>query len=74
MISWTSRARDPVPRTGVVEHLAGLRVAGGQVGPGGVDVGGDQVQALHRARCGRGDPVPKMTEQAEPGGVSCTTR
>ena len=41
---------------GVVEDVADLGAAVGQVGPGRVDVGGDQVQALGRARRGRADP------------------
>src|ERR1700759_4140335 len=41
---------------GVVEHLAYLRAAVSQFGPGGVDVIDDQLQALGRARGGGGKP------------------
>ncbi len=76
-----SRSRDPVLGSGVVEHpggvvedVADVGAAAGQVGPGRVDVGGDQVRPWAEPGVAEVTPVPKMTEQAEPGGVSWTTR
>src|SRR6266851_349542 len=51
-----SRAGYPPPGPGVVEYLAHLGAAAGELGPGRVDVGDGQLQAVCRARCGRGDP------------------
>jgi hypothetical protein len=55
-----------------VEDLADLDAALCQLGPGGVDVGDDQVQALDGA--GRSSFFITAIEQAEPGGVVWTTR
>ena len=68
------RASDPCRRTGVMEHASGvvehaadLGAAGGQVGPGRVDVVCDQVQALHRARRGRGHASAEDDRACRPG-------
>jgi hypothetical protein len=56
-----------------VEH-AHLDVVRAELVAGRVDVVHRQDQAVDRARPSGGDPLPKMIEHAEPGGVSCTTR
>jgi hypothetical protein len=57
----------------VVERFADVDPAPDQVRTGLIDVVDRELEPLGRA--GRADvtPVPKMIEQAEPGGVSCTT-
>ena len=47
--------RASVHAGGVVEHLADLDAATEQLVAGGLDIGDDQVQALGRAGCRRGD-------------------
>ncbi|MDT5283869.1 MAG: hypothetical protein QOJ20_5064 [Mycobacterium sp.] len=58
----------------VVEDIADLCAMADELGAGGLDVVYHEVQTIGRAGCGRGDSVPKMIEQGDPGGVSCTTR
>ena len=65
---------EPSARRRVVEHLADLDAARGELVARGLDVGDDQVQALGRARRGRRESVPNWIEHPEPGGVNWTTR
>jgi len=55
-----------------MEDLADVHPAPGQLGAGGLDVGDDQVQA--RTEPGTSALRMSVIEQADPGGVSCTTR
>ena len=66
------RSRRTAP--GLDVHLAHLDPALGQLLAGGVGVGDDHLHAMLRARRHVGDPDPITTEQADPGGVSCTNR
>ena len=54
--------------------LADLDAALGQLGAGGLDVGDDQLEPLDRAGEVSTSPAPTAIEQADPGGVSWTTR
>jgi hypothetical protein len=64
---WLVRAS--VHTGGVVEHLADLDAATKQLFAGGLDVGDDQVQALGRAGCRRGDILAE--DDRAPGAGRC---
>ena len=51
-----------------------LDAAPDELGPRGLDVGDDEVRAAVGAGRRVGDALPIVSEQAEPGGVSWTTR
>jgi hypothetical protein len=57
-----------------MEHLAHLDAVVGQLGPGRLDVEHHQVRPCTEPGVADVTPVPKMTEHAEPGGASFTTR
>ena len=59
---------------GEVLDLADLDAALDELGPRGVDVRDDQLQALDRAGRHVESPVPSAIEHADPGGVSWTKR
>ena len=58
----------------VVERRRDLDPARGELGAGGVEVVDRELQALAEPGSAPVTPSPKMIEQPEPGGVSCTTR
>jgi hypothetical protein len=55
-------------------NLAHVEAAAGEVGDRGVHVGDHELQAGGGAGRLSVSPLPITIEQAEPGGVSCTTR
>ena len=57
----------------VVEELADLDAGGNQLVPGGLDVGNDQ-ECLAEPGAADVTPLPKWTEDEEPGGVNWTKR
>ena len=57
-----------------MEDLAHLHAASGELGSRGLDVGHDQVQSLDGPDGAWSKPEPIVIEQADPGGVICTTR
>jgi hypothetical protein len=60
---------------GIGPTIAAILVAEiGDVAPCRVHVAHHQFRALRRSGRGRGDLVPKLTEHAEPGGVTSTAR
>ena len=57
-----------------MEHLTHGNTLSYELGACCVDVVDGEKRSLDRARHGRRDTLPKMTEHCEPGGVSCTAR
>ncbi len=63
---------EPAPR--VFPDFADLYAPLNELGTRRVDLGHDELQALHRSRGFVEIPFPYAIEQADPGGVSCTNR
>jgi hypothetical protein len=55
-----------------MEYLAHL--VRSDIDAGRIDVPDGQDQAVDRARLRGRDPLPKMNDASEPGGVNCITR
>jgi len=55
-------------------HVADAHAAAGERLADGLDVLDDELDALDEPGSPSGRPTPITTEQAEPGGVICTTR